>query len=157
MIISKEFKFYAAHRNEEIGGKCANLHGHRYGIICKFEVERVNSVSTPFAEFDDHVGRLIAEQYDHGMLIHRGDSLYSTLKRHEREFNEEFKMKILDGPTSVENLAHMLFTEITELGFRLVQLEVKETDTSVVEYTLEDWQKTNNDCLSEAKTMPRYA
>ena len=88
-------------------------------------MERVNSVSTPFAEFDDHVGRLIAEQYDHGMLIYRGDSLYSTLKRHEREFNEEFKMKILDGPTSVENLAHMLFTEITELGFRLVQLEVK--------------------------------
>ena len=145
MIISKEFKFYAAHRNEEIGGKCANLHGHRYGLVCKFEVERVNSVSTPFAEFDDHVGRLILEQYDHGMLIHLGDPLYDTLKQHEQTYGESFKLKILDGPTSVENLAHTLFTEISSLGFRLVQLEVKETDTSIVEYTLEDWKKTNEE------------
>jgi len=61
MIISKQFKFYAAHRNEEIGGKCANLHGHRYGITCKFEVRRVSSISTLFSEFDDRDGRLIAE------------------------------------------------------------------------------------------------
>ena len=143
MIIAKEFKFYAAHRNEEIGGKCANLHGHRYGIICKFEVKRVNSVSTPFAEFDDRIGRLIAEQYDHGMLIHRGDPLFETLKRYEQEHGEKLKMKILDGPTSVENLAHTLFTEISALGFHLVNLEVKETDTSVVEYAFEDWEKMN--------------
>ena len=153
MLISKEFKFYAAHRNEEIGGKCANLHGHRYGLVCKFEVERVNSVSTPFAEFDNHIGRLIAEQYDHGMLIHRDDPLYNTLKRHEQEHGEKFKMKILGGPTSVENLAHTLFTEISALGFRLVQLEVKETDTSTVEYTLEDWEKTNGEpCAVSAES-----
>ena len=91
------------------------------------------------------MGRLIAEQYDHGMLIHRDDPLYDTLKRHEQEHGENFKMKILSGPTSVENLAHTLFTEISALGFRLVQLEVKETDTSTVEYALEDWEKTNGE------------
>ena len=141
MLISKEFKFYAAHRNEEIGGKCANLHGHRYGIICKFEVRRVSSISTLFSEFDDRVGRLIAEQYDHGMLIHRGDTLFTTLSQHEREFGETLKMKVLEGPTSVENLAYTLFSEISALGFRLLKLEVKETDTSTVEYSLEDWKR----------------
>ena len=46
-------------------------------------------------------------------------------------------------PTSVENLAHRLFTEITDLGFRLARLEIKETDTSVVSYTREDWIEDN--------------
>jgi hypothetical protein len=48
-------------------------------------------------------------------------------------------MKLFEAPTSVENLAYQLFTEITELGFRLNRLEVRETDTSVVIYTREDW------------------
>ena len=38
MIIQKEYKFYAAHRNEELTDKCRNLHGHRYGVTCFFEV-----------------------------------------------------------------------------------------------------------------------
>jgi hypothetical protein len=48
-------------------------------------------------------------------------------------------LKEFDMPTSVENLAHRLFTEITNLGFRLNRIEIQETDTSVVVYTREDW------------------
>tara|TARA_Y100001978_G_C23575271_1_gene376219 strand:- start:24 stop:569 length:546 start_codon:yes stop_codon:yes gene_type:complete len=140
MIIKKTFKFYAAHRNEEIGGKCANLHGHRYGIECFFEVRRRNSISTPFAEFDERVGSLIKKGYDHGMLIHRGDPLYQTLSEHMRVHGEHLKLKVLDGPTSVENLAYTLFSEISALVFALMKIEVRETDTSVVEYTLSDWK-----------------
>jgi len=39
----------------------------------------------------------------------------------------------------VENLSHRLFGEITEMGFRLQRIEVRETDSSVVIYTREDW------------------
>lgn len=140
MIIKKTFKFYAAHRNEEIGGKCANLHGHRYGIDCFFEVRRKNSISTPFADFDERVGRLISQNYDHGMLIHRGDPLYRTLKEHMKKHGEHLKLKLLEGPTSVENLAYTLFSEISAIGFSLVKIQVRETDTSVVEYSLNDWK-----------------
>lgn len=56
-----------------------------------------------------------------------------------RRTGEELKLKLFDAPTSVENLAYRLFTEITELGFHLNRLEVRETDTSVVVYTREDW------------------
>ena len=140
MIIQKTFKFYAAHRNEEIGGKCANLHGHRYEIRCFFEVRRKNSISTPFADFDERIGRLISQSYDHGMLIHKGDPLYKTLKLHMRLHNEHLKLKVLEGPTSVENLAYTLFSEISAIGFRLLKLEVKETDTSALEYSLNDWK-----------------
>ncbi len=141
MIIQKQYKFYAAHRNEEIEGKCRNLHGHRYGLVCAFEVERTGSYSTLFAEFDEKIEPLLKQHYDHGMLIHVHDPLYATLRDHMKRTGETFKLKCFDRPTSVENLAHMLFTEITEMGFRLTHLEVRETDTSVLVYTREDWVK----------------
>jgi 6-pyruvoyltetrahydropterin/6-carboxytetrahydropterin synthase len=56
---------------------------------------------------------------------------------------EELKLKVLDGPTTVENLAHRLFTEITDMGFTLNRLEVRETDSSVVIYSREDWVADN--------------
>jgi len=143
MIIQKDYKFYAAHRNEELQDKCRNLHGHRYGITCFFEVERTGAITTLFGDFDAKIEPWLKEQYDHGMLIHKGDSLYETLQDHMERTGEELKLKMLDGPTSVENLAHKLFTEITEMGFTLNRLEVRETDSSVVIYTREDWVADN--------------
>ncbi len=141
MIIRKEYKFYAAHRNEELQDKCRNLHGHRYGIVCHFEVQRTGSYSTLFSEFDEKITPLIKEQYDHGMLINASDPLYDTLRQHMEAHGEDFKLKVFQGPTSVENLAYHLFTEITDFGFDLVRLDVQETDTSVISYDREDWKR----------------
>lgn len=65
--------------------------------------------------------------------------LYETLKQQMSRTGETFWLKVMDGPTSVENLFHILFTEITQTGFRLAVLEVQKTDTSVIHYTREDW------------------
>ena len=143
MIIQKQYKFYAAHRNEELHDKCRNLHGHRYGVTCFFEVERTGSYSTLFAEFDDKIEPFLKAEYDHAMLINVHDSLYQTLCDHMERTGECFRLKKFTVPTSVENLCHQLFTEITEMGFRLNRLEIRETDTSVVEYTREDWVADN--------------
>ena len=143
MLIEKKYKFYAAHRNEELVDKCRNLHGHRYGITCCFEVERNGEYSTLFADFDDKIEPFLKSEYDHGMLINVDDPLYHTLCEHMDRTGEKFRLKRFDRPTSVENLAHQLFSEITEMGFRLQRLEVRETDTSVVVYTRDDWVKDN--------------
>lgn len=143
MIIRKEYKFYAAHRNEELGDKCRNLHGHRYGVTFCFDVERVGAHTTLFSEFDDKIEPLLKRDYDHGMLINIHDPLYETLVGHMERTGEVFKLKKFSMPTTVENLAHMLFSEVTELGFRLSQIEVRETDSSVVTYTREDWIADN--------------
>ena len=143
MIIQKEYKFYAAHRNQELRDKCSNLHGHRYGITCHFEVERTGSLTTLFADFDDKIEPFLKSEYDHGMLIHVEDPLYETLVGHTQRTGEVLKLKRFSRPTTVENLAHQLFTEITEMGFRLHRLDVRETDTSVVIYSREDWVKDN--------------
>lgn len=143
MIIQKQYRFYAAHRNEELQDKCSNLHGHRYGLTCFFEVERTGNLSTLFGDFDALIEPLLKNEYDHGMLIHRNDPLYETLLMHRERTGEHFRLKVLDFPTSVENVSYVLFTEIVELGFRLKKIELRETDTSVVEYTREDWVADN--------------
>ena len=141
MIIRKDYKFYAAHRNEELADKCRNLHGHRYGVSCFFVVERKGAVSTLFGDFDAVIEPFLKAEYDHGMLINVKDPLYDTLRHHTQRTGECFKLKTFEVPTSVENLAFKLFSEITEFGFELDRLEIRETDTSVVIYTQEDWQR----------------
>lgn len=143
MIIQKTYKFYAAHRNEELNDKCRNLHGHRYGLRCFFEVERRGSISTLFAAFDEKVMPLLAKEYDHAMLINVHDTLYETLVEHQRRTGEQLRLKKFQRPTSVENLAHQLFTDITGLGFQLAKLELQETDTSCLTYTIDDWIADN--------------
>ncbi|QEG37594.1 6-pyruvoyl trahydropterin synthase family protein [Bythopirellula goksoeyrii] len=151
MIIQKQYKFYAAHRNEELEDKCRNLHGHRYGITCFFEVERTGSLSTLFGDFDRKIEPFLKSEYDHGMMVNIKDTLYETLMNHVLRTGEKLKLKRFSQPTTVENLAHQLFTEITDMGFRLSCLEVRETDTSVVSYTREDWV-TDSRYFANSKT-----
>ena len=139
MIIQKSYRFYAAHRNEELHDKCRNLHGHRYGLRCFFEVERNGAISTLFGDFDSKIEPFLKAEYDHATLINVHDTLYESLCDHMRRTGETLKLKRFEAPTSVENLAYQLFTEITALGFRLSRLEVQETDTSVLVYNREDW------------------
>ena len=143
MIIQKQYRFYAAHRNEELQDKCRNIHGHRYGLTCFFEVERTGNLTTLFGDFDERVEPLLKDEYDHSMLIHRDDPLFETLQMHTERTGEQFRLKVLEFPSSVENLCYVLFSEITALGFRLNRIELRETDTSVVEYTREDWVSDN--------------
>lgn len=156
-MIRKEYHFYAAHRNEELTDKCHNLHGHRYGILCWFDVQRSGSISTLFGDFDSVIEPFLKAEYDHSMLIHSGDPLFESLRHHSERTGEQLKFKRMDYPTSVENLAWQLFSEITELGFRLNHLEVRETDTSALIYTREDWISDNRvraGCGSVAAEMP---
>ena len=139
MIITKDYKFYAAHRNEELKDKCKNLHGHRYGLKCFFEVVRTGSITTLFGDFDAKIKPLLKNEYDHAMLINVHDPLYETLQMHAERTGESFRLNKFERPTSVENLAFKLFTEITDLGFKLAKIEVRETDTSVLLYTRQDW------------------
>lgn len=143
MIIQKDYRFYAAHRNEELRDKCRNLHGHRYGLRCFFEVERTGAYTTLFGDFDAKIEPFLKAEYDHSMLINVNDPLYQTLCGHTERTGENLKLKTLEVPTTVENLAHQLFSEITDMGFRLDRIELRETDSSAVVYHREDWVADN--------------
>jgi len=143
MIIQKQYKFYAAHRNETLQDKCRNLHGHRYGLKCFFEVERDGDISTLFGDFDAQIEPWLKQHYDHAMLINVHDTLFESLQQHMLRTREDLRLKVMERPTSVENLCHLLFSEITQMGFRLSHIEVQETDTSTVSYCREDWIRDN--------------
>ena len=140
MLIEKNYKFYAAHRNETLTDKCRNLHGHRYGIKCVFRVTREGSLTTLFADFDRRIEPLLKRDYDHGMLIHESDPLLPYLQQYMEETGDVLKLKVLDAPSSVENLGYTLFTEIIALGLALERIEIKETDSSTVVYGRADWE-----------------
>ena len=143
MIIEKQYKFYAAHRNETLKDKCSNIHGHRYGLKLHFEVERDGDISTLFGDFDDKIEPWLKQQYDHGMLINRHDPIYEVLQEYCLASGERLRFKVIDGATSVENLAWTMFSEVTEMGFRLARIEIQETDTSNFLYTRDDWTEDN--------------
>lgn len=135
MEIKKEYKFYAAHRNQDLRDKCANLHGHKYCVSFFFKVKRNGNISTLFGDFDSKIEPHLKNNYDHGMLIDTNDVVYKALK----ETGESFRFKEFNRPTSVENLCFELFKEVTEMGFILDRIELKETDTSTILYSNDDY------------------
>lgn len=118
MIIQKTYKFYAAHRNEELFDKCRNIHGHRYRIRCFFRVKRTGSISTLFGDFDERIEPFLKREYDHAMLINTDDPLYDALNVYLRDSGDTLKLKRFDEPTSVENLANKLIWGDLRNGFR---------------------------------------
>lgn len=127
MTITKHLKFYAAHRNEEIGGKCAAIHGHRYGVAITVEEPRSGSVTMLFEEIERRAKPLI-DRLDHSLLLHVGDPARDALLASGaccRVYEVPF-------PTSAENMAEHLLSELRATGLNVVELSLQETDTSIV-------------------------
>jgi len=127
MTITKHFKFYAAHRNEEIGGKCASIHGHRYGIAVTVAEARQGSITMLFDEIEKRAKPLF-DRLDHSLLLHAGDPARDALLSSGaccRVYEVPF-------PTSAENMAEHLLGELRATGLNVVELALQETDTSIV-------------------------
>ena len=101
--VTKEFRFYAAHRNQEIGGKCANIHGHRYGLTVTVAAIRSGSVTMLFEHLELLVNREIIDPADHSILLDRRDPAAASLI----SSGACEKVFWVDGPTSCENLAEL--------------------------------------------------
>lgn len=126
--VTKEFRFYAAHRNEEIGGKCGNIHGHRYSLSVTVAGQRNGSVTMLFEQLEQWVQREIIDLADHSLLLNRQDPAADALLAS----GACGKVFWVDGPTSCENLAELIFSMLQGVGADVVSLTLKETDTSSV-------------------------
>lgn len=127
VTITKHFKFYAAHRNEEIGGKCASIHGHRYGIAVTVEEPRNGSITMLFDEIEQLVKPLL-DRLDHSLLLHKSDPARDSLLASGaccRVYEVPF-------PTSAENMAEHILAELRGTGLNVIELALQETDTSIV-------------------------
>lgn len=127
MQVTKDFHFYAAHRNEEIGGKCANLHGHRYGLKVTVQQPMAGSVTILFEDLENKIRPLI-DQLDHSLLLHWKDPAADKLQAS----GACGKIFWMDKPTSAENLTFRLLEELEKTGLNVVEISLRETDSSVV-------------------------
>jgi 6-pyruvoyltetrahydropterin/6-carboxytetrahydropterin synthase len=131
MLIERRYRFYAAHRNLGLGGKCARLHGHRYGIAVKVKVARgKHGVGIAFEEIDALLAPVFAA-FDHRTLLHCDDPLAisGTIEG----------AVILPFEPSTERIAVQLLAMCCQVLDECVSIEVTETDSATVVATQEDF------------------
>lgn len=130
MKVLKKYHFYAAHRNEYLQNKCRNLHGHTYYVEVRLSMGIVNEngVTILFEEIDNLISPII-ESFDHSTLINSADSdLLAALEP------LNMKLKILDCPTSAENISKALYNDIKKVGLPVTEVLLQETTSSKVIY-----------------------
>ena len=67
--VSVEGHFDAAHFLREYGGKCENLHGHRFKVVVSLKAAKLNKIGLAydFTELKRHLGEVLA-RFDHTSL-----------------------------------------------------------------------------------------
>ena len=119
--VSVEGHFDAAHFLREYGGKCENLHGHRFTVVVSLKAERLNKVGLAydFTELRRHLNEVL-ERFDHTSL-------------------NELKPFDKINPSS-ENIAREIYDQVQKRlseGVLLSNVEVWESPESRVTYSLE--------------------
>ena len=127
MQVTKKFHFYAAHRNEEIGGKCAALHGHKYELYVTTESPRNGSVTILFEDIEKKAAPII-DAMDHSLLLNVNDPSAKILAKS----GACSKIYFVPFVTSAENMAEHLLAKLKQTGLNVVELILRETDSSSV-------------------------
>jgi 6-pyruvoyltetrahydropterin/6-carboxytetrahydropterin synthase len=123
--VTKEVHFYAAHRNAEVGGKCASLHGHRYGLSVTVSQPRTGSVTILFEHLEKEI-LSVAGELDHSLLLYSEDPAKDDLQRS----GACQKVYLVPFETSCENMAEHIAERLYFLGLNVTSLTLRETDTS---------------------------
>jgi 6-pyruvoyltetrahydropterin/6-carboxytetrahydropterin synthase len=139
MLIKKEYRFYAGHRNQDLKDRCSRHHGHLYRLFCFFNVKRHGSITTLFGDFDNKIEPFLKNKLDHRTFIDINDNLYQTYQWHKKTFNEDLGEIPFPFPSSVENVSFYIFDAITNLDIKLDKIELQETVTSTLIYEYADY------------------
>lgn len=130
-FIKRSFHFHAAHRNDDLPNeRCYSIHGHTYHLDCHFECEKPTdrSFSVLFSEIERRVSQVI-DSFEHSLIINQHDPFLPLLQP------TGTKLCVLQSTPSAEHVARVLFERIREAtGLNLVQVDLRETTTSVVSY-----------------------
>ena len=67
--VSVEGHFDAAHYLRDYGGKCENLHGHRFKVVVSLKTKKLNKIGLAydFTELKRHLNEVLA-RFDHTSL-----------------------------------------------------------------------------------------
>ena len=112
MILSKRFRFEAAHRLPRYEGPCYHLHGHSYELHVSLEmpVNAETGMTVDFFQLEREVKAKVLDRLDH------------------KNINDT-----LENPTA-ENIAIWIWEELQEQFPQMVEIKLFETPDSSVSY-----------------------
>ena len=125
--ITKEYHFYAAHRNPKAGDKCGRIHGHTYDLSVIMEFDTDDSISMLFSDIDEVINPIV-KRHDHYFLVWDQDPLCEMLEAIREPYYS------LPFETSAENLCRYFYEEISIVIPEVKRVELKETKSSKVSY-----------------------
>lgn len=132
ITITRKYRFYSAHRNQDLDDKCFNLHGHLYRmeVTLKFPVPEFG-VAMLFKDIDKVVDPIV-KSYDHKWIVDINDPFYQDIK----EALVKHNIQVLEVPfaTSVENLCQHFYKVFEALGLPVDKIAIQETESSIVTY-----------------------
>lgn len=111
MLVSKEFKFEAAHRLPNYRGKCEKLHGHSWKVLLTVEaaVNPADGLAIDFLEIQRVVHQKCIDVLDHSYL---------------NDFMEH---------PSAENVARWIWEQVAD-ALPVKEIKVWETEDALVTY-----------------------
>lgn len=128
-LISKTYRFEAAHQLVGHKGQCANLHGHSYVMQVRLQgpikpiqenVETDNGMVIDFSDINDFVKPMVDEYLDHRFL---NDILF------------------IARPTA-ERIACWIFGYLRWQGLMVASIVLHETHSSYVQVFEQDWRES---------------
>ena len=130
--ITAEAAFDSAHFLSGYGGKCRNLHGHRWRVVLTLKARELGADGM-LMDFTDLKRELRAEteRFDHA-LIYRKNSLKSGTVT---ALNAEgFRLAEVAFQTTAENFAKYFYDIFAAKGFSVASAEVFETPENSARY-----------------------
>ncbi len=134
--LKTESSFDGAHFLTDYYGKCENLHGHRWRVVCYLRQGSLETEGTmrgmvvDFGVFKRAL-RDLTEELDHTFLVEEGSLMPKTIECLEEE---GFSLTILPFRTTAENLACYFADRMAERGMPVTQVDVYETPNNCASY-----------------------
>lgn len=136
--ITRRFGIDAGHRVLHHGGKCANVHGHRYAVEVTVRGDTLDTLGrvVDFSVVKALVGQWMEDHLDHGFIHHPEDPLVPAL---EAEGSKVFPMPPDLGNPTAENLSTLVARKAQDLlrphGLQVVAVRVWETPNCWADWT----------------------
>jgi 6-pyruvoyltetrahydropterin/6-carboxytetrahydropterin synthase len=142
--VTRTFEFDAGHRVLAHGGKCRYLHGHRYKAEVTVTTPDLDhlSIMVDFGVIKEVIGKWIDENWDHNILLHPDDPLWTFWRVDDRQDKEPPYLAVFGGrkpylmpdgcnPTA-EMMAKLLFRQASCLlgtvkGCSVLKVRIYET------------------------------
>ena len=128
--VSQRIDFCYGHRLLDYEGKCRYLHGHNGRAVIVLEAAELDprGMIVDFAEIKRAIRTWIESHLDHRMILCRRDPVVEALRSLDEPL---FLME--ENPTA-ENIAKMIYHQVQQMGFPVVEVSLWETPTSCATY-----------------------